>query len=74
MIRTLQPVACSLHMMLNRKSERAFALLMVVLILTGLLIIGVPFAVSMRLSSSRARTTLAGAHARYGAEGAFNHA
>ncbi|HUW31835.1 MAG TPA: hypothetical protein VM223_09505, partial [Planctomycetota bacterium] len=61
-------------MMLNRKSERAFALLMVVLILTGLLIIGVPFAVSMRMSSSRARTTLAGAHARYGAEGAFNHA
>ena len=47
---------------------------MVVLILAGMLIIGVPFAVSMRMSGSRARMALADAHARYGAEGAFNHA
>jgi len=40
----------------------------------GMLIIGVPFAVSMRLSSNRSRTALAGAHARFAAEGAYNHA
>jgi len=60
--------------MLKTKNNRAFALLMVVLILAGLLIIGVPFAVSMRLSSNRAKTALADARARFAAEGAFNHA
>ncbi len=55
-------------------SERAFALLLVILILAGLMIIGVPFAVSMRLSSRRSQTALANAHARFAAEGAYNHA
>ena len=52
-----------LHPRSRKGSQRAFALLLVVLILMGMLIIGVPFAVSMRLSSNRSRTTLANAHA-----------
>jgi len=63
-----------LHTAARRSSERGFALLLVILILTGMLIIGVPFAVSMRLSKSRSRTALANAHARFAAEGAYNHA
>jgi|GEM_PF-3428362 len=63
-----------LHPRSRKGSQRAFALLLVVLILMGMLIIGVPFAVSMRLSSNRSRTTLANAHARFAAEGAYNHA
>lgn len=63
-----------MHTSRRGRSERGFALILVILILTGMLLIGLPFAISMRLSSSRAQTSLANAHARYGAEGAYNHA
>ena len=63
-----------MHTSRRAGSQRGFALILVILILTGMLLIGVPFAISMRLSSSRAQTSLANAHARYGAEGAYNHA
>jgi len=57
-----------------RIGERGFALLMVVVILSALLLIGVPFSISMRLQEASARNQLARTRARIAAIGALNHA
>jgi type II secretory pathway component PulK len=58
----------------NRRSERGFAILMVVLVLVGLIIIGAPFAISMRQEEKTSVNFAARIRARLAAQSALTWA
>ena len=71
-MRPIRPIGPICPMVGRAARQGGFAILMVVLVLVGLIIIGAPFAISMRQEEMASVNFAARAHARLAANGALN--
>ncbi len=72
LIRRIRPIGPIRPLKGRAQHEAGFAILMVVLVLVGLIIIGAPFAISMRQEELASVNFAARAHAKLAATGALN--